>query len=336
MLWIFLHAFIGQRFSTPTIAGHLLRVAVGIFVVTLLNTRLFHLFPLWVALLSLLGLPLYALGLLAPELISKAYELTPELLTFHGGTVIDGRLDSGLPRASWLFYTLSPTRLTQNAGFMWEPAAFAFMTVSALTLRLIRGHRALDWQNTTLLLATLTTMSTTGFLGLAVALTYWSFSALQNKFIALALLLPALLITLLGFDFILPKITAEFQTGYSDSMRWSLSRYASFLRDFEVFRQHPLLGTGLIADPGYDSHNGLTDYLRRYGLLWALATAALLAASIRRVAAPLGTLTFLAIILLFAWSEKFFELPIFYLMQFAVFLPAAQRARTKGGYLAPA
>ena len=217
--------------------------------------------------------------------------------------------------------TLSPTRLSQNAGFMWEPAAFAMVTTLALTLRLARGQRGADWQNLTLLLAALTTMSTTGFLGLAVALSYWAFAGLQNKRLAATLLLPALTAALLGLDIILPKITAEFQTGYAENMRWSLSRYASFLRDMAVFQQQPLLGTGLFADPGYDSHNGLSDYLRRYGLLWALASLGLLAGSLRCVATPLGTLAFLAVTLLFAWSEKFFELPLFYMLQFAIFLP---------------
>ncbi len=333
-LWVLLIAFVEQRVSYPTLIGHLLRVAVGIIAVVVLNNRLFHLFPLWVYRLSLMGLPLYALGLFAPDLIAKAYALTPEILTFHGGTLIEGRLDSGLPRASWLFYTLSPTRLSQNAGFMWEPAAFAFVTVSALTLRLIRGHRSLDKQNIILTIATLTTLSTTGYLGLALALGYWVFSVWENKLLAVACLLPAIVTALLGFDFILPKITAEFETGYSDSMRWSLSRYASFLRDFEVFRRSPLLGTGLVADPGYDSHNGFSDYLRRYGLFWTMATLVLLATSLRRVATLPGTATFLAVILVFAWSEKFFELPLFYALQFAVFLPLAQRVYPQGGHIA--
>lgn len=321
LLWILVLAFIDQRFILATGVGHFLRLGVGVFVLVLLGARVFTLFPLWVALLALVGLPLYALGRMAPEVMTTLYTYTPDALKFFGGTIIDGRLDSGLPRASWLVYTVSPTRLTQNPGFMWEPAAFAMMTVSALTLRLISGARRLDWQNAVLLLATLTTVSTTGYIALALPLTYWAVTT-QSKVLLLAL--PLLALGVLNLDFIVPKIVAEFQNSDLGQVRWSLSRYGSFLRDMDLFARAPILGTGLFYDPGYDSNNGFSDYLRRFGLLWFLVSTGLLFAAMRRVAPLAGALLFIAVVLLFSWSEKFFELPFYYMLGFAAFLPARQ------------
>ncbi|MCF6272420.1 MAG: hypothetical protein L3J37_04395 [Rhodobacteraceae bacterium] len=323
--WIFLQGFISQNLLLTPVLGHLLRLGTGMLAVLMLGARFFSLFPLWVARLALVSLPFFLLGLLAPETIFTLYALTPDALRFAGGTLIDGRLDSAVPRASWLVYTLSPTRTGQNPGFMWEPAAFAMMTVSALTLRLATGHKSLDWQNITLVIATLSTLSTTGFIGLSLPLFYW---ALTTRAGALVLLAPLLALLALNLDFLLPKITAEFQAD-TGQIRWALSRYASFLRDMEFFAAHPLLGTGFGFETGYDSNNGLSDYLRRFGGLWFLAMVFLLFAAVRPRAHLGGTLTFIAVILLFSWSEKFFELPFFYALLFSAFLSTSgSKART--------
>lgn len=307
-----------------TVYGHFVRIIAAVFIASFLGVRFFNIFASWTVRLAAAGLPVFVIGALYPALIYKIYDAWPLFLRLDTGTIVDGHLMYAWRRVSLGFVTLSVDRSFQNHGFMWEPAAFAMMTAIALMIRLIQGRRIFSPGNLILIVATLSTLSTTAFMALILISLYWASRQRGAAPVLFVLAIPALFVLFSSFGFLWPKIAAELEAGYSDSMVWSLSRYASFIRDFREFSLSPLLGAGIfdvgrpLYDPTHPSNNGLSDFLVRFGLIWTAITVAMYSFSIKLIpgGSAVGVATAVAVILIFAWSEKFFELPLFLTFQF--------------------
>jgi hypothetical protein len=324
LLWLGLHALIDGVIVVRTWAGHFLRLLTAAFVIGAVSRPLERL-SRWVVMLAALSLGLYAAGLVLPGLPEALYRLAPEPLRFVGGTQVGETLTGSWRRASWLVYTVAPDRAGQNHGFMWEPAAFGMVLALALWARLLAGRIGLDPGNIVLLAAMASTFSTTTWIGAMVSVAFILWRHGGGWRLLLLPTIPAAVLACLTADFLLPKIIKEIQSGYAPYMRWSLSRMASFHLDIADLAQMPLPGRGLVISGDetarLPSNNGLSDYLARYGLVMSLASASLLVTSLRRAfGADVTALAgFLAVLLIFAWAEKYWELPLFQLWLFAGF-----------------
>lgn len=332
MIWVLGHAISDGYLNATTLAGHLCRAMVAVFTIAVLQQSAFRLLSLWIVRLSAGGLFVFALGLAFEPLPQFLYDLAPPSFRFSGATIVDGQSTGVWLRANWLFYTVSPERVSQNHGFMWEPAAFAMMAVLGLLLRWFETEGRPSWPDAVLVAAVISTGSTTGYIGLAIV---GGYIAISGGTITATLALCMAPFAVWGFvsaGFLLEKIVDEMQAGYAAHMRWSLSRFASFELDMREFWNQPLWGAGLFVEARQTfglrppSNNGLSDYLLRYGLIGSLTTVVFLLTSVQRAwrTSAFGLITFTAVMLCFGWSEKFFELPVFYVAMFAGWADQAQ------------
>ncbi len=327
LFWLALHSVQSSHLNPTTAIGHFLRLLVAFFVLGSVDDPIDR-FAKWVVRLSAVGLVLFSVTSIVPDLAERLYALTPESLRFVGGTQAGENLTGAWRRANWFIFTLSPDRISQNHGFMWEPAAFAMITMLAMWARILSGRAGLDKPNLILMLAVVSTVSTTGALGFGLTIIVLFARYRAAGAVALFFVLPVMILCFVQSDFLLSKITSEFDAGYTDHMQWSLSRMASFQLDMKEFFTAPFIGVGImteahpLAGDRLPSNNGFSDFLNRYGVLMTLYGACLLAISVRRqfqTSSPM-IFAFFLIVFIFSWSEKFFELPVFYLWVFSGFL----------------
>ncbi|WP_206188535.1 hypothetical protein [Parasedimentitalea denitrificans] len=324
LVWLSLHAILHDMTNAKTLAGHFVRILIAFFVLGIV-ARPLDVFVKWVTVFSSVGLGLFFIGLLAPTLTEVLYDATPAVLQFSGGTVVGEQLTGAWARASWLFYIFAPERSTQNHGFMWEPAAYAMVCSFALWCRILAGRYQFDRTNIILLLAIASTVSTTGTVGLAISLGVMLLHRGVTGALVILLTLPMALAFFFNADFLVAKILAEVTSGYSVYMQWGLSRSASFQLDMQSLRHALILGNGIVVEASdtllfrLPSNNGFSDYLARHGLVMSayLAGIFMLGTYKQFRVGLLKVLCFCAVVFLFAWSEKFFELPLFYLLAFA-------------------
>ena len=324
LVWLSLHAILHDLTNAKTLAGHFVRILTAFFVLGAV-TRPLDVLVKWVTVFSSVGLGLFSIGLLAPTLIQVLYDATPSMLQFSGGTVVGDQLTGAWRRASWLLYIFAPERSTQNHGFMWEPAAYAMVCSFALWCRILAGRCRFDRTNIILLLAIASTVSTTGIVGLAFSLGVMLLHRAVTGALVILLTFPMALLFFLNADFLVAKILAEVTSGYSVYMQWGLSRSASFLLDMQSLRHALILGNGIVVEASHallfrlPSNNGFSDYLARYGLVMSgyMVGIFMLGTHIQFRIGLLKVFCFCFAVFLFAWSEKFFELPLFYLLAFA-------------------
>lgn len=341
VLWISVHALVAHQTDWRTVAGHFLRLLVAVFVTGAVADPLARV-ARWVVRLAALGLVLHLACLVFDGLPALAHDLAPEALRWRGGTPVGDAITGSWRRASWLVWTVSPDRPTQNHGFMWEPAAFGMVTAMALWARILTGRHRFDRANVTLLAAMVSTLSTTAMVALLPTVAAMLMLSGARARAALAALGPALLLGILSLDFVGPKIVAEIRARDDVELRWSLSRAASFRLDLEEFRAAPVLGTGLVAEARplagarLPSNNGLSDFVARHGLVMSALWGWVLVTGLRRrfQGRPALRWGFLLVMALFAWSEKFLELPLFHLWLLAGLGPAVPPGQGTGAAVA--
>lgn len=282
-------------------------------------------FVFWTVRFSIVGLLLFVCILVGAGLAESLYDLTPEIQRFFGGTIVGDQITGGWRRANWLVYTFSPDRPYQNHGFMWEPAAYAVMVTMALWGRFLRGQVRMDLINILLVVAIVSTVSTTALVALTITVVWWLSRLRGAGALALLFVVPVAATIFTEADFLLAKITDELRAE-SSRMQWSLSRWDSFKIDMDEFLTQPVLGIGVVTETRplagrLPSNNGLTDFLTRYGVLMTGLFYTLFVASMRRYygANLLSVILFTLVLAVFAWSEKYFELPFFYVWAFAGF-----------------
>ena len=202
------------------------------------ETVLFH--------LSIIGVVIWAIQLVAPGFV---YQLVKTLEFSKPYAEGDNVL------ANMLVYTLvnqdygnSDFNLVmRNAGFAWEPGAFASMICLALYCNILRTNLRIKGNRSLLvfLVALFSTQSTTGFMIFLVMLLIWMF--FSRKFMLMPIVAPAI-IAMFDLSFVRDKLFSEYDSlqtaDYSKVSSGSFGRMYSFLIDFEEFLRHPILGLG--------------------------------------------------------------------------------------------
>ena len=186
----------------------------------------------------------------------------------------------------------------------------------------------MSFGNSILILGILATLSTTSIIALGLTLILLAIHLGGIGLIAIYFTLPILTIIFFQSDILWAKILHEYQAGYSNSMKWSLSRFASFTLDMRDLKLAPLMGNGIMTET-HDyarqrlaSNNGFSDYLSRYGLIMTLYISVLFCWGTyqRFHNKKIFILGICLTVLIFSWSEKFFELPFFYLVVFSNYI----------------
>lgn len=324
MVWssLLLAIFIIQTFTLQsafqlTSINYVVKICVAIFACYIFAGRFPHIYLRTISFVALISLGCFALNVLGIEL--------PNLidLEHRGSSVFFYRQQFDI--------SVDP----RNSGMFWEPGAFAGYILFALLLYI--NHLDVLWTQyrkhiLILLLALLTTLSTTGYIVVAmVAIVYFA-QRIRNKVLlgmVYVLMVPLLYVAYTEMSFLESKINEQFEYAIErDVLSLNYSRIGSALVDFHYISKNPLFGNGLHMSTRYADHlryydpeelqafsNGFTGNIASLGILFMLC---FLIATYRNRTLQWKWMTIIIFILLMQ-GEYYMDYPLFLCLPFVVF-----------------
>jgi hypothetical protein len=175
----------------------------------------------------------------------------------------------------------------RNSGMFWEPGAFAGYIILAFLFylgnfkKLFEAHK---FKILILLLALITTFSTTGYLVLFLVVitnVYFEYSKKLGMFILPLLALFSIVAFVIYNDsnFLRQKIENQYVESLDrDEGEFAPDRIGAFLFDMHYIEKHPIIGNGLHEETRYADHpwlmgeklghgNGFSNFLATMGVL---------------------------------------------------------------------
>ena len=174
----------------------------------------------------------------------------------------------------------------RNSGFVWEPGAFGCFLIIVLLFNFFRNKFTFDKNAIILIIAIITTMSTTNYfaLGLLLFLAY-RYRVPKMNF-AVLLIIPAFIILVMTVPFLGDKIAAIYVDdmndlnhlktirAYSHGDEIPLNRFASMVYLYDNLGANLILGLSnkydqYINEKGFivNISNGIFDFLAKFGIL---------------------------------------------------------------------
>ncbi len=227
---------------------------------------------------------------------------------------------------NFFLYVMDVQEINRNAGPFWEPGAFQGYLNLALFLSFSKKGGFYFRSNYILILALLSTMSTTGYLVFLIQLMLFmmKFSGKNSKYL---LILPLGAIIAGYVYFTVPilneKITEQIEAIDTESP--NTQRFNSFLRDLNTFSENSWIGTGPTLKNRYGtadvdevvvSTTGITNLLASYGVIGFLLYLIAFSKGSKRLleineTTSFAPLIFFSIFLLISMSEGFPFQPFF-------------------------
>lgn len=315
-----LQTYVFSFYSMETLVGLFLRIIVAYLIVKILGEKFIPYFINVLYGLAIVSLIIHLSALLVPEIGDVLFQLAPffDILNFadKDRTIV--------------IYNLNHLG-SRNTGPFWEPGAFAGYLIIAFMFNFIAEKKKTDRKNIVLLIAIITTLSTTAFLAIFIFFSFIYYKHVNNIILRLGTIA---IIILIGFyayttlDFLGEKIESQLQLAQKGIEKSDNSqRFLSLLRDIKDLQGHELIGRGGSNFTRFDLRPGnkfiiptvgLTDILVRVGIPFFLYMFYLLYASIcayleklykRNYVYCTGIfITFLVILL----SETYFNYPLFW------------------------
>lgn len=224
--------------------------------------------------------------------------------------------------------------LIRNRGFFWEPGAFAGYLTLALLFTLRDAEKVPRKELFILILALLSTQSTTGYLAfLVVAMAIYIIRAakrtsLGGRFVATFAVVVFALIAAAAFNnlpFLNEKITEQFEEAQTGEGQYHLGRYGNLLYDLNYIVDRPIFGWSSLSETRQvdvediaGQGNGLSGYTVKYGVVGILGflffsfTALSKLYGSRKIA-----LVAITTILILLNGEQFLGFPMFLSLMFA-------------------
>ena len=218
---------------------------------------------------------------------------------------------------------------SRNSGMFWEPGAFQGYIIMVPLLfidNLSSLWRRYKRHCIALLLALMTTFSTTGYIAFAMIMVYYVTMKLKNKF-ARVLLVPVLLLSLFyaytSLDFLGEKIDKHIERATSGNV--TVDRLGSAILDWHYIKKNPITGSGLADVTRYEDHlmykeliggfsNGFTDVVAKFGIVFIILYLILVYKSLPFK--PIDKLFFCCMIVLLLQGEYFMDYPLFAALPF--------------------
>jgi hypothetical protein len=177
----------------------------------------------------------------------------------------------------------------RNSGMFWEPGTFACYIVLGLILYLGEIKELLacnKFRLAVILLALITTFSTTGYVVTFLFILVSLFNLKSRKYIALIIPVAVLLI-MAGLSisrnsaFLGEKIKIQMQDASSNQGEFSPTRFGSLMFDIHYIKKHFLIGNGIHEKTRFADHpylmgedlghgNGFSDFFASMGFLGLL------------------------------------------------------------------
>lgn len=189
--------------------------------------------------------------------------------------------------ANNILFTVNSSAEFRNSGFMWEPKGFAnFLIISIFFQLVIGSFKVFNKKMLIMLIALITTFSTTGFIALfSLLIFYFLNKNLKTSLIFFPIFILSSSIIFFNTDFLYDKIvyelslTKEYENllyqkkDYKDDV-YSLGRTGSFIVDINDLKNRPFFGYGFTRENRTQSDfvklirvNGLSDLLAVYGIV---------------------------------------------------------------------
>ncbi len=189
--------------------------------------------------------------------------------------------------ANNILFTVNSSAEFRNSGFMWEPKGFAnFLIISIFFQLVIGSFKVFNKKMLIMLIALITTFSTTGFIALfSLLIFYFLNKNLKTSLIFFPIFILFSSIIFFNSDFLYDKIvyelslTKEYENllyqkkDYKDDV-YSLGRTGSFIVDINDLKNRPFFGYGFTRENRTQSDfvklirvNGLSDLLAVYGIV---------------------------------------------------------------------
>lgn len=218
--------------------------------------------------------------------------------------------------------------IARNCGMFWEPGAFAGYLILALVFIAIKNRKfqigpykkEVFW----ILIALLTTTSTTGFIVLGfILVVYSSQNYRYGKILIVPFVLAIMNYAYFSLDFMQQKIEKQYQNAIEmDENEISASRFGALKMDLVYIKSQPLIGNGLHVKTRFRFHpeikgdighgNGMSNFIACWGipffLLWLYCVYKFIRKSSRSIVI---TFSAILIIILLLQGEQFLNYPLF-------------------------
>lgn len=233
----------------------------------------------------------------------------------------------------WGKDAISTLESYRNCGFVWEPGAFAGYILLVVILyfdKIDVLRKKYKGKLYILMIALLTTMSTTGYVVLLLLVICYLIRYVKHK-VVLVLIAP-ILVVLIGFvaslDFMGNKITEQVEGAQDvDVFDEAIDhgRFSALVFDMYYIAKHPIIGNGLHSQTRYADHsymsdealwgfgNGFSKMLGSMGILFMLFYLGMIYKS--RLS-KFESLTVIMAVVLLLNGEDYLMFPLFYSIPF--------------------
>lgn len=213
------------------------------------------------------------------------------------------------------------TLLIRNCGAFYEPGRFTVFLSFALAVNIaINPNKLFTKQNIILILANITTFSTTGYTALIVVIVFYVINSKNSnviKLIQIGLILLFVGTYVFSLDFMKDKISDQM---YSTD-EWS--RFYAIAYHFNQIKQSPIIGYGRnIADTFsglLTSPNGITDLMRFWGIPMVIIYWITLYNSSKQYCIRnkfLARIPLFLVLIIVAFSQTIMNSPFYYAVMF--------------------
>jgi len=194
-----------------------------------------------------------------------------------------------------IFYSVQPSSFSvlynhlppRNCGFAWEPGSFAVYLCIAVFINLFfsRSDKGQSRRLAVLLLALLSTQSTTGFIILILIGVFYYFNTNMKTIVLVVPLSIVGIVFVFSLPFMAEKILSLIEdvnrvdyivaAGYGRETSVTPQRFASFVIAIKDFYLNPIFGTGGIAGESWTEKigvnisaiSGIGTFMAQYGLV---------------------------------------------------------------------
>ena len=242
---------------------------------------------------------------------------------------------------NFIIYTVNTQRnislFARNSGPFWEPGAFAGYLIIAIIFNIIITHKLLNYTGNILIIALITTLSTSGYLALGILIFSFFFVNYKNLLKKLILSFGFIIIFYISYtqlDFLGNKIIKDIK--YSVSAPPSLlfpNRFVGAMLDIKELSDNPFLGRGL-KPYNYTSDNmkwinhrtnGITHLALQFGIIAFLlyfyfVYRSFLTICILNHVKSTFVIAILTAIFIIGFSELYFSQPLFLSFAFLNFI----------------
>jgi hypothetical protein len=226
--------------------------------------------------LAIISIPFFLIQVAAGDMlysIGNAINLPPHV--------------EGYEFTNFVVFVFSRPHEFQNSGFAWEPGAYGFFLNIGLMLHFMHNRFAFDKRAMWLVIAIITTLSTTSFIALMLIILLFFRAREMKMSLLLTIAGPVLFVAIFQLPFLADKIIGtyqrdlfslkniEFLSRYyiQNDQTFALNRFASMIYIYDLFGAQMILGVSNIYNEtqpvlkNISISNGVFEFCAKFGVV---------------------------------------------------------------------